>query len=202
MRLLVRCWALRTQDLDEVKVGVIQNLAAFLSVLSEATRVSYLPALVEIRAETDNWRFRFMLASQLAEFGNIFPHHAIVDTLVPLSLDLCTDNVAEVRTAAIGELGKLMATLLDSETHSALAVEQSTVAPFLSTICNMASMQSCFKRCAFQPRAQPPHMVVKVLTLSIRSTKHAHDPQITHHACAGRISSRCALHLFAGSTLP
>ena len=56
--------ALRWVQLDEVKVGIIQHLAAFLATLSEATRANYLPTLVEIRAETDNWRFRCMLASQ------------------------------------------------------------------------------------------------------------------------------------------
>ena len=46
-----------------VQVGVIQHLGAFLGVLSDAARLAYLPSIVEIRAETDNWRFRHLLAS-------------------------------------------------------------------------------------------------------------------------------------------
>jgi len=156
------------RDLDEVKVGIIQHLAAFLTVLSEPTRVTYLPMLVEIRAETDNWRFRFLLASQLGEFGTIFPRQSIIQTLVPLALDLCTDPVAEVRSAAVGQLGQLMATLLDNET-STLAAEQTAVAPFLRTICGMATMQSCYKRtnfvmmCSSLVRALHPPLVTSLI---------------------------------------
>ena len=50
-----------------------------------------------MRAETDNWRFRQMLALQLADFGAIFPPADVRSTLTPLALDLCTDQVAEVR---------------------------------------------------------------------------------------------------------
>ena len=46
---------------------MIAHLAAFLAVLSEPVRLKYLQTLVEIRAETDNWRFRDMLASQARE---------------------------------------------------------------------------------------------------------------------------------------
>lgn len=56
------------KDLDEVKVGIVQHLAAFLSVLSEPTRIKYLPTLVEIREETDNWRFRNLLGLQVPHF--------------------------------------------------------------------------------------------------------------------------------------
>ena len=84
------------KDLDEVKVGVIQSLAAFLGALSPTSRLHYLPVLSEIRAETDNWRFRHLLASQLAAFGAVYPRSAALDTLLPLALSLCTDSVAEV----------------------------------------------------------------------------------------------------------
>ena len=81
------------KDLDEVKVGVIQNLGKFFAVLSEPTRLSHLGLLGEVRAETDNWRFRQMLALQLADFGAVFPPADVRSTLTPLALDLCTDQV-------------------------------------------------------------------------------------------------------------
>ena len=84
----------------QVKIGVLQNLAAFLSVLSPPTRLQYLPVLVELRAETDNWRFRQLLSSQLAALGAAFSRGPTLQTLLPLALDLCTDTVAEVRIAS------------------------------------------------------------------------------------------------------
>ncbi len=88
------------KDLDEVKVGVIQHLAAFVGCLLPETRLQYLPILAEVRAETDNWRFRHLLASQLAQFGAAYDRTATLETLLPLALSLCTDSVAEVRAAA------------------------------------------------------------------------------------------------------
>ena len=53
---------------------MIAHLAAFLAVFSEETRLKYLPVLAEIRAETDNWRFRHMLASQVALSSHSHTH--------------------------------------------------------------------------------------------------------------------------------
>ena len=56
-----------------------------------------------------------MLALQLSALGAIFPRENVLETLVPLALDLCTDAVAEVRIAAIGQIGKLLALLFSAE---------------------------------------------------------------------------------------
>lgn len=85
--------------------------------------------------------------SQLADFGPMFPRHSVLETLVPLSLDLCTDPVAEVRSAAIGQVGSLFAMLLQTEAQ--VPAGQSAVALLLGTVCGMASMQSCYKRANF-----------------------------------------------------
>ena len=84
------------KDLDEVKVGVIAHIAAFLAVLSEGERRKYLPTLLEIKAETDNWRFRHTLAVQLTDLGAPRPRRRRRHP-VPLALDLCCDPVAEAR---------------------------------------------------------------------------------------------------------
>ena len=47
-------------DTPLCQVGAIQHLCSFLSVLDEDVRLRYLPALAEVRSETDNWRFRQM----------------------------------------------------------------------------------------------------------------------------------------------
>ena len=64
------------KDLDEVKVGVVASIAPFLRALSPEARHKYLGAIVEMRAETDNWRFRHTLAMQLADIGPLFPREA------------------------------------------------------------------------------------------------------------------------------
>lgn len=155
-----------------VQVGVIQNLAAFIAALTPATRLSYLPILAEVRAETDNWRFRHLLASQLAAFGAAYPHDAAQETLLPLALSLCTDTVAEVRLAGIAQIGKLVQLLVQAPLAEAaptaaedtLALADSDAAgerpaadmegsaageavrSFLETIGSMARAPSCYKR--------------------------------------------------------
>lgn len=146
------------KDLDEVKVGVIQNLAAFIGALTPTTRLQYLPVLAEIRAETDNWRFRHLLASQLAAFGAAYPRGAVHETLLPLALSLCTDAVAQVRLAAVSQVGKLVQLLVsepdtvpadaagaDADGAEA-AVAEEAVRSFVDTVCSMARAPSCYKR--------------------------------------------------------
>lgn len=129
------------KDLDEVKVGVIGSLCSFLSSLSPPVRMQYLGAIVEIRAETDNWRHRHILAQQLAAIGAIFPREAATEKLVPLALELCTDPVAEVRAAAVEQVGKLLSPLLAGESPRA-----PQISAFLQTVCGMATMRSCHQR--------------------------------------------------------
>ena len=135
------------KDLDEVKVGVIQNVCRFLAVLSEGARRQHLHTLVEIRAERDNWRFRHMLASQLAHAGEVFPHADVVGTLVPLALELCTDAFAEVRVAAIAQAGPLLAGAFRAEPQP--LADESPLAKALKTIRAMANAPSCYTRSNF-----------------------------------------------------
>lgn len=87
---------------------------------------------------------------------------------MPLTLDLCTDPVAEVRIAAIGQLGQLVSTLVESDSSSA-------VAPFLDTVCGLASMHNCYKRASFVMMCNSlipslePHIVIRVLLPHLQS---------------------------------
>ena len=88
------------RDLEEVRGGVITHIAAFLGALSPACRESYLPTLLDII--TDNaaihWRFRHMLATQVAALSNLFSSAATYSVVVPLTESLLKDSVASVRT--------------------------------------------------------------------------------------------------------
>ena len=102
-----------------LQVGVLQNLAAFLRAMPAAARLAYLPILSELRAETDNWRFRQLLAHQLADFGSLFPRRTTAATMLSLAYALATDAVAEVRIAAIAQVGALMCNLTAPDTDGA-----------------------------------------------------------------------------------
>lgn len=167
------------KDLDEVKVGVIQHLAAFIAALSPAKRLAYLPVLSEIRMETDNWRFRSLLASQLAAFGAAYPHSSTLEILLPLAQDLCTDSVAEVRTAAIGQIGKLLHQLTATSAADEAADEADELADegyeasmakigvYVDALVSLTRAPSCHKRancvqiCASLIEGLPPAMSIE-----------------------------------------
>jgi len=161
-------------------VGVIQNLAAFIAVLSPAKREEYLTVLTEIRMETDNWRFRELLASQLAAFGRAYPRSYTLKILLPLAQDLCTDVVAAVRLSAIGQIGKLLshltASLAEAEVEGEGTAESmaeayqagmAKVGEYVDTIVSLTSALSCHKRancvqiCASLIEGLPPAMSVE-----------------------------------------
>eukprot|EP00741_Cyanophora_paradoxa_P023681 tig00021612_g22875.t1 len=87
------------KDLDEVKVGVVRHLAAFLRLLEPEARARYLPA-VEAVAREENWRFRKLLAKQLEDLAAIFDAPALPRVLLPVALRLCRDPVHRVRHRA------------------------------------------------------------------------------------------------------
>jgi len=171
------------KDLDEVKVGVIQHLAAFIAALSPAKRLAYLPVLSEIRMETDNWRFRSLLASQLAAFGAAYPRSSTLEILLPLAQDLCTDSVAEVRLAAIGQIGKLLHHLTaipsadvaaDAAANEALDLADESyeasmakIGVYVDALVSLTRAPSCHKRancvqiCASLIEGLPPAMSIE-----------------------------------------
>lgn len=50
-----------TKDLEEVKMGVVKNMAAFLSVLPQEKREGYGKQIIET-AKDINWRMRILIA--------------------------------------------------------------------------------------------------------------------------------------------
>ena len=98
------------KDLDEVKVGVIRNLAAFLACLTPGCRESYLPILSEIQSGCSpmNWRFRNWLAMQMPEMSVLFSAAATFSVVVPLSLKLLKDPVFCVRRSTLSCVAPLL----------------------------------------------------------------------------------------------
>ena len=96
------------KDLDEVKVGVLQNLAKLLSVLEPAARQQYVPLLCNLEMESDNWRFRQLLAVQLGDLFHLYDEEVIQTELYPIFMKLCRDPVAEVRMSAGQQLPAIL----------------------------------------------------------------------------------------------
>jgi len=92
-------WGHNSAFVCQVRAGVIKHIAAFLGALSPACRESFLPTLLDIITDNDaiHWRFRFMLAQQVSTLSNLFSSAATYSVVVPLAIQLLTDDVAEVR---------------------------------------------------------------------------------------------------------
>ena len=56
------CHSPSCRALLQVKAGVVRHLGKFLSVLSPATRETYITTVEDIQSESVNWRFRKLIA--------------------------------------------------------------------------------------------------------------------------------------------
>jgi serine/threonine-protein phosphatase 4 regulatory subunit 1 len=55
------------RDIDEVKIGVVTHLAAFLLALPQPARLEFLDLCWELQTESDqNWRLRKLLAQYVS----------------------------------------------------------------------------------------------------------------------------------------
>ena len=103
-------------DVDEVRVGVVENLATFLQALDNPCRESFLVVMSEILEGVGrrNWRFRLLLANQLGTFGTLFSPPATVSVIQSLTFKMLNDPVANVRRAGALCVGTI-ANRLDGE---------------------------------------------------------------------------------------
>lgn len=97
------------QDVEEVRMGVLNNMASFLSSLPASSRRVYLPLLCEIATRTapSQWRPRETLAKQLPALLPLFPLSALHSVFLPLSFALLEDPVAVVRERVFLAFGPL-----------------------------------------------------------------------------------------------
>mmetsp|Transcript_6604 Transcript_6604/g.8048 ORF Transcript_6604/g.8048 Transcript_6604/m.8048 type:complete len:646 (+) Transcript_6604:314-2251(+) len=104
-------------DLDDVKMGVVKNMAAFLGVLSPSTREKYLNVIKETcdTSTYSNWRFRLLIANQLKDFTRLFSSCSTFNVIAPLCFDLINDEVHVVGDSACGAMGALLKRLGETE---------------------------------------------------------------------------------------
>lgn len=98
------------KDLDEVRIGVLKNLAQFLRLINPTKRSMYLPRLSFFLQNNQklNWRYRHELAEQLLKSVTMFTPSEASKHISHIAQRLLCDKVAAVRQMAL----KLVAQLL------------------------------------------------------------------------------------------
>ncbi|KAI9303316.1 armadillo-type protein [Cunninghamella echinulata] len=96
---LIHIFALYVLDVDEIKRGILEHLADFLSILGVEKRLEYLPVLTEIwESVVTNRTLRGILVSQLASIVPLTTTlDQILDHILPLVISGCQDEIASIR---------------------------------------------------------------------------------------------------------
>lgn len=95
------------KDLDEVRMGALQNLASTLSLFNPAVRESFLPIIQDFicpgsSSDGDrNWRFRRELALQLSEACSLYSLGDLPNYFGSPVFSLLKDKIAAVRCMAV-----------------------------------------------------------------------------------------------------
>jgi serine/threonine-protein phosphatase 4 regulatory subunit 1 len=97
---LIQAFDLFLRDLDEVKVGIVQNLSEFLTVLGKECREKYIPLIFQLPSESDNWRLRYMIAMKLGAIAGLVSTQICKGKVADMGIKLLEDSVADVRQAA------------------------------------------------------------------------------------------------------
>jgi hypothetical protein len=97
------------QDVEDVRMGALQHLAATLAHLPPPSRQAYLPVLCELVTRTPawQWRPRHALARQLPGLLPLYGGRALHAVFGPLAFALLEDPVAVVRAEAVPAFGPL-----------------------------------------------------------------------------------------------
>lgn len=109
------------KDLDEVRYGILQNLAAILRLLNRPEQLGILPKLSEfLKLDNNrNWRIRYTLCEQIIEIAPIYDAPHIKEHLFPIAFKLLQDKVCEVRLGAISLLSTLLQRFFSNDFNEA-----------------------------------------------------------------------------------
>jgi len=96
--------------LDEVRFGILHNLASFVKLLKKPQQEGVLPKLcVFLKMDNHrNWRYRYTLAEQLILLTPQYSCSQVQQYMLPISLSLAIDKVAQVRKIGV----ELLATIV------------------------------------------------------------------------------------------
>lgn len=116
-RSLVTAFELFLRDLDEVKLGVLQNADAFIAVLSPAQRERFIPMICNVPADSENWRLRNLVASKLGHLAKLVSPEVCSASIADMTYKLLDDSVTEVRSSTFHSAALLLVHLYPSPPH-------------------------------------------------------------------------------------
>ncbi|GMT28351.1 hypothetical protein PFISCL1PPCAC_19648 [Pristionchus fissidentatus] len=107
------------EDVDEVRGGLLKNLAHFIKNLPISARLSMLNKLPHFlrmdREGETNWRFRLEFAKQCTLLCELYPVEAINGTIAGIALTLATDRVSDVRVEASRLMARIVHLMVEEE---------------------------------------------------------------------------------------
>lgn len=139
-RCLLNAFEKFLDDLDDIKMGVVSNIAEFIKVLSPKARSKYLIAISMIPDKTETWRIKDEIAKQLGDLVHLYPIPEVTSSLLPLAYKLMDDQFHVVRKTALQNSGKILSRLKEDK-----KAEKS----FISFLRSMARSPSYTKRLMF-----------------------------------------------------
>lgn len=148
-RVLCPAFELFLRDLDEVKIGVISNVAIFLENLSLTRREQYVPMICSLPEQTDNWRIRARVSEQLGQIAMLVTVKCVRDVVGKVAQEFFDDLYACVRKRAVISAGLIYKRLLppvtseDSQQHNADEV------PYYKTDDEVERKEACDEYLAF-----------------------------------------------------
>eukprot|EP01102_Stenamoeba_stenopodia_P000620 TRINITY_DN10595_c0_g1_i1.p1 TRINITY_DN10595_c0_g1~~TRINITY_DN10595_c0_g1_i1.p1 ORF type:complete len:617 (-),score=101.96 TRINITY_DN10595_c0_g1_i1:158-2008(-) len=113
---LVSAFNIFLGDIDQVREGVVKEMATFLSVISAPKRLDYLGVFQDILRDILNWRARKMLARQIGTLAGLYSKEIVQTTFIPIFMQLLQDAVFMVRKTAVKQVGTLIKFVKDDST--------------------------------------------------------------------------------------
>jgi len=134
---LTTAFDLFLRDLDEVKIGVVNNIAEFVEVLGEDQREEYIPLIYNLPNETDNWRLRNIIAKKLGKLATLVKPATCRKYIAELGIKLLEDSVADVRSSSYKSAGYILKRLYQGD-----ASDKTDFLKYLTTLPSHQSYQT------------------------------------------------------------
>uniref|UniRef100_A0A1I8EXW6 HEAT repeat family protein n=1 Tax=Wuchereria bancrofti TaxID=6293 RepID=A0A1I8EXW6_WUCBA len=107
------------EDVEDVKIGLLNHLYDFFKLVTPDTRqklLSLLPNFLHSDADNGrNWRYRYKYVRQCILLCDLFPMHDINEYLAAIALTLANDRISDVRKEATILLAKILGKFVNEE---------------------------------------------------------------------------------------
>ncbi len=99
----------------EIRNIIMKNAPLILKNLDTNYKLTYLEKLRRFLNIKEKWRTRFEYAKIIASFNFVYDDDITYKQVFPISLNFCTDDVAEVRFKSANKCSKIVYQLLSGE---------------------------------------------------------------------------------------